>query len=704
MATSPHTNLHSVTTFYPTHTKPLPIFTVKIPHFKTKHQFQIISNNKKFKRVSFPITNSAFTDSGVPNNESNDNIIKFFDYFQDLVAFIRQVFPGGSWWNLRNGQEAENPTANPITVWIALSRMWNLIGRDKWIVLVAVASLIVAAVSEISMPRILAEAVFSAQREEAMVFHNSSRFLVLLCVTSGIFSGLRSGCFSIANIVLDVYFFDTEAVGGLTSRLTADCQRLSNVIGNDINMILRNSLQGAGAFINLLTLSWPLTLSALLICSFLSIIVSVYGQYQKRASVLTQECNAHANNVAQETLCMMRTVRVYGTEEKELGRYKIWLEKLAFIRIRESMAYGLWNMSFITLYRSTQVMAVLLGGMSIMIGQVSPEQLTKYVLYCEWLIYATWRMVDNLSSLLQSIGATEKVFQLIDLLPSNQFLSEGVKLQRLMGHVQFVNISFHYPSRPTGGGLGALEASVELIGLYCHLICKQVPILNHVCLTIEANEVVAIVGLSGSGKSTFVNLLLRLYEPSDGQIYIDGFPLTDLDIRWLREKIGFVGQEPQLLQMDIKSNIMYGCPKDVKNEDIEWAAKQAYVHEFILSLPCGYETLVDDDLLSGGQKQRIAIARAILRDPAILVLDEATSALDSESEHYVKGVLHALRNDCKTKRTVIVIAHRLSTIKAVDRIVVIDDGRIIEVGNHAELLHKGRLYAKLVKRQTESLT
>ncbi|KAH9790930.1 ABC transporter B family member 26 [Citrus sinensis] len=660
MATSPHTNLHSVTAFYPTHTKPLPIFTVKIPHFKSKHQFQIISNNKKFKRVSFPITNSAFTDSGVPNNESNDNIIKFFDYFQDLVAFIRQVFPGGSWWNLSDGQEAENPTAKPITVWIALSRMWNLIGRDKWIVLVAVASLIVAAVSEITMPRILAEAVFSAQREEAMVFHKSSRFLVLLCVTSGIFSGLRSGCFSIANIVLDVYFFDTEAVGGLTSRLTADCQRLSNVIGNDIYMILRNSLQGAGAFINLLTLSWPLTLSALLLCSFLSIIVSVYGQY------------------------------------------KIWLEKLAFIRIRESMAYGLWNMSFITLYRSTQVMAVLLGGMSIMIGQVSPEQLTKYVLYCEWLIYATWRMVDNLSSLLQSIGATEKVFQLIDLLPSNQFLSEGVKLQRLMGHVQFVNVSFHYPSRPTGGGLGVLEASVELIGLYCHLICKQVPILNHVCLTIEANEVVAIVGLSGSGKSTFVNLLLRLYEPSDGQIYIDGFPLTDLDIRWLREKIGFVGQEPQLLQMDIKSNIMYGCPKDVKNEDIEWAAKQAYVHEFILSLPCGYETLVDDDLLSGGQKQRIAIARAILRDPAILLLDEATSALDSESEHY--GVLHALRNDCKTKRTVIVIAHRLSTIKAVDRIVVIDDGRIIEVGNHAELLHKGRLYAKLVKRQTESLT
>lgn len=355
----------------------------------------------------------------------------------------------------------------------------------------------------------------------------------------------------------------------------------------------------------------------------------------------------------------MRTVRVYGTERKEFGRFKQWLDKVAFVNIRESVAYGFWCVSFSTLYRSTQIIAVVLGGISIMSGHVSAEQLTKYVLYCEWLIYATWRVTDNVSSMMQSVGASEKVLQLMDLLPSDQVLSKGVKLQRVMGHIQFENVSFRYPSR-------------------------------------------AKVGLSGSGKSTLVNLLLRLYEPITGQIYIDGFPLRELDIRWLRGKIGFVPQEPHIFHMSIKSNIEYGCSKDIKKEDVECAAKQAYAHDFISSLPDGYETVVDDNLLSGGQKQRIAVARAILRDPAILILDEATSALDSETEHYVKGVIHALRSDMKAKRTVIVIAHRLSTIKAADRIIVMDGGRITEMGNHTELLEGDGLYANLVGAQTDT--
>ncbi|XP_031286506.1 ABC transporter B family member 26, chloroplastic-like [Pistacia vera] len=672
MATA-HLNLHALN-------KSRPIFIPQTQRCGNKHQFPTTFLSNKPRQL-FKISNSAFVDRLSNRNIDEDkNVKKFLEFLKN-------------WWNLTDAEQVESVTSKPITVRIALCRMWTLIGHEQWLLYIAVAALIVAAVSEISMPSLLAASVFSAQRGETMVFLRSSRFLLMLCVTSGICSGLRSGCFGIANMILvkrlreslysalvfqDIIFFETEAVGVLTSRLGADCQQLSNVIGNDVNLILRNSLQGIGAFINLLVLSWPLALSALVICSVLSAVFLVYGQYQKKAAKLTQEFNAHANEVAQETLSMMRTVRVFGTEHKELGRFKQWLDKLASIGIYESMANGLWNMSFMTLYRSTQVIAVLLGGMSILTGHVSSEQLLTYVLYCEWLIYATWRVVDNLSSLLRSIGASEKVFQLMDLLPSNQFLSKGVKLQRLMGHIQFVNVSFHYPSRAT------------------------VPVLDHACLTVEANEVVAIVGLSGSGKSTFVNLLLRLYEPISGQILIDGFPLKELDVRWLREKIGFVGQEPHLFHMDIKSNVMYGCPRDLKQEDVEWAAKQAYAHEFILSLPHGYETLVDDDLLSGGQKQQIAIARAILRDPAILILDEATSALDSESEHYVRGVLHSLRNDNETKRTIIIIAHRLSTIKDVDRIVVIDGGQIVEIGNHHELLHKNGLYARLVKAQTES--
>lgn len=312
-------------------------------------------------------------------------------------------------------------------------------------------------------------------------------------------------------------------------------------------------------------------------------------------------------------------------------------------------------------------------------GNITAEQLTKFILYSEWLIYSTWWVGDNLSSLMQSVGASEKVFQLMDLMPSDQFMSKGKKLQRLMGRIDFVDVSFRYSSR------------------------EMVPVLQHVNISVNPGEVVAIAGLSGSGKSTLVNLLLRLYEPTNGQILIDGFPIKEVDIKWLRGRIGFVGQEPKLFRMDISSNISYGCTRDIKQQDIEWAAKQAYAHDFIMSLPSGYETLVDDDLLSGGQKQRIAIARAILRDPTILILDEATSALDAESEHNIKGVLRAVRSDTMTRRTVLVIAHRLSTIQAADRIVVMDGGQIVEMGSHKELLRNEGLYARLTRRQADAV-
>ncbi|KAM3713503.1 hypothetical protein ACJW31_01G261000 [Castanea mollissima] len=271
--------------------------------------------------------------------------------------------------------------------------MWELISGDgRWAIFVGFGALVIAALSEISIPSVLTASIFSAQNGETVVFCRNSQFLLILCVTSGICSGLRSCCFAIANMILvmrlretlyssilfqDISFFDREAVGDLTSRLGADCQKLSHVIGNDVHLILRNALQGTGALINLMTLSWPLALSALVICFILSMIFLFYGQYQKRAAKLFQEYTADANEVAQETLSLMRNVRIYGTERKELGRYKQWLDKLAFVNIRESVAYGLWNMSFNTLYRSTQVIALLLGGMSILSGHVSPEQLTN---------------------------------------------------------------------------------------------------------------------------------------------------------------------------------------------------------------------------------------------------------------------------------------------------------------------------------------
>ncbi|CAI0456266.1 unnamed protein product [Linum tenue] len=621
----------------------------------------------------------------------------FSNNSRNPFELLLSILTGGSWWRLPDNEEG-GPAANEVTVLAVLQRMWELLGKEQWIVVVAFGALVTAAASEITMPSILASSIFSAQHGDKTVFYSKSRFLLVLCFTSGISSGLRSGLFAMANVILvkrlrqalysalisqDMPFFDREKVGGLTSRLGADCQQLSNVIGNNIHLIVRNTFQGVGALINLLILAWPLALSSIITCLVLATIFLLYGRYQKEAAKLTQDLASSASKAADETLSSIRTIRVYGTECEELGRqYRHWLEKLASLSLRESVAYGFWNMSFSTLFRATQVFALMLGGMSIMAGRVSTEQLTKYVLYCEWLIYATWRVVDNTTALLRAVGSSERVFHLMQLSQSDQLESKGERLERLIGQVQFVDVSFIYPSRPT------------------------IPILENFHLSVKANEVIALVGPSGSGKTTLVNLLLRLYEPSNGQIYIDEFPLTELDIRWLRENIGYVGQEPKLFHMDVKSNITYGsCGREIKEEEVERAAKLACAHDFILSLPNGYETMVNDNSLSGGQKQRIAIARAIIRKPSILILDEATSALDSQTENFVKGIVDACKNDgVMSETTVIVIAHRLSTVESADRIVVMDGGRIVEMGGHKELLLKNGTYSRLVKLQSCFIT
>ncbi|XP_006845262.2 ABC transporter B family member 26, chloroplastic isoform X2 [Amborella trichopoda] len=633
-----------------------------------------------------------FEEDGISGRHSKWRFRGSLEKLQRAFEVVWSVLPGGSWW--RVGNSVEGDAKKSVTVFFALRKMWDLVSDDRWVIIGGFASVIVAAASEISIPNFLTATIFSAQNGPTSIFQKNVQLLILMCCTFGIFSGIRGCCFGIANMILvrrmreklysallfqDISFFDMETVGDLTSRLGSDCQQVSRVIGNDLNLISRNVLQGTGAFIYLVTLSWPLALSTLMICSVILTIMFFYSKYQKNAAKTFQEFLASANEVSQETFSLMRIIRSYGTEKQEIERYVGVLKKLADISLRQSIAYGLWSLSFNSLYHAAQVVAVLIGGASIMAGHITVEQLTKFILYADWLIYSTWWVGDNWSNLMQSVGASEKVFRLMDLLPSEQFLLNGLKLPQVVGHIEFVDLSFCYPSR------------------------EKVPALRHVNLSIYPKEVVAIVGLSGSGKSTLVNLLLRLYEPTSGQILIDGFPLSELDIKWFRENIGFVGQEPRLFRMDISSNIRYGCTREVSHEDVERAAKQAYAHHFISSLPNGYETLVDDGLLSGGQKQRIAIARAILRNPAILILDEATSALDAESEHHVQGALYAAMKGPETKRTVIVIAHRLSTIRAADRIIVMDGGHIVEMGEHSELLGMNGIYARLTRRQVDAL-
>lgn len=401
-----------------------------------------------FKRISHrlaPLKSSSINGFSLETNldhfeeEHSVENVELRGRIRKWIDFLRSMLPGGSWWSFSEDVEIKF-MAKPVTVWRALSRMWQLIAKDRLVIFAAFSTLIVAALSEISIPHYLTATIFSAQSHEIAVFHRNVRHLIMICVTAGICSGLRGCCFGIANMILvkrmretlysslllqEISFFDGETVGDLTSRLGSDCQQVSRVIGNDLNLIMRNVLQGTGALIYLLILSWPLGVCTLVICSSLAAIMTVYGMYQKKTAKLIQEYAASANEVAQETFSLMRTVRVYGTEKQELKRYNHWLDKLAEVSLRQSAAYGVWNLTFNTLYHATQIIAVLVGGMYILAGHITAEKLTKFILYSEWLIYSTWWVGDNVSSLMQSVGASEKVFQLMDLLPSDQFISEG---------------------------------------------------------------------------------------------------------------------------------------------------------------------------------------------------------------------------------------------------------------------------------------
>ncbi|CAI5931982.1 unnamed protein product [Closterium sp. NIES-64] len=329
---------------------------------------------------------------------------------------------------------------------------------------------------------------------------------------------------------------------------------------------------------------------------------------------------------------------------------------------------GMWTCTGNTIYNATQVLALIMGGGAVMAGRITAEQLTQFILYAEWVVHATWWVGDHWASLMDSVGACHRVFQLLDLPPSEQLTqNHGRVLPSLKGKLEFRNLSFRYPTRP------------------------EAPVLDHINLTIQPGELVALVGLSGSGKSTLVGLLQRLYEPTEGQVLIDDVPLPEIDIAWLRSHIGVVSQEPRLFSTDVASNIAYGSREEISQEKITRAATQANVHQFVSGLPEGYDTVVDNARLSGGQKQRIAIARALVRDPTLLILDEATSALDAESEHYVQMALdQAMHDDSamgRRKRTIIVIAHRLSTIRSADRIVVMSAGKIVESHDQRMIIH-----------------
>ena len=471
-------------------------------------------------------------------------------------------------------------------------------------------------------------------------------------------------------IYQEIAFFDERRTGELTNRLSSDTTVLQNTVTVNVSMLLRFGIMGLGAVGFLFYTSWKLTLLTLATVPLVAISGGIFGRRMRAMSRDFQDALASSTEVAEETFAGIRTVRSFAREAKEVERYNLAVEEsFSIAKQRAKIIATLRGLIGFGGYGA--IAAVLwFGGTMLVDGTISIGELTGFLLYTLTVAFSLGALSSLYEDFMKALGASERVFELMDR--TSSMIGGTQRPDHIVGNIQLRELEFAYPGRP------------------------DLAVLQRFNLALQPDEVVALVGHSGSGKSTVAALLSRLYDPQEGTIELDGRDYLDLDVNWVREQVGVVSQEPILFATSILNNIRYGRP-DADLEEVFAAAKASNAHDFILGFPEGYEALVGERgvRLSGGQKQRVAIARALLKDPKILVLDEATSALDSESEHLVQEALERLMQG----RTTLVIAHRLSTVRDADRVCVLEDGKIIQEGSHQMLVEQDGTYRRIVEHQ-----
>jgi ABC-type multidrug transport system fused ATPase/permease subunit len=488
---------------------------------------------------------------------------------------------------------------------------------------------------------------------------------------------------SIARLRFDTYrklihlpmtFFSEKRVGELNSRISSDITSIKDTLTTTLAEFIREIIIIFGSIILLGLTAWQLVVFILAVMPIMVVFAVIFGRYVRKLSKEAQEFTAESNTIIEETLQGIATVKAFTGELFETGRYKSKNDEIVRIGLRNANVRGLFA-SFIIVFLFGAIISIIWYGASLVSqGIITNGDLFKFFFLSVFMAASLGGLADTWGGIQKALGATENVMKILEEV--EEPYGEHLPIERPLGNIEFRDVNFTYSTR------------------------KERPVLSHVSFTAGAGTQVAIVGPSGAGKSTLTALLMRFYEANDGEILIDGKNILDYPLQAFREHIAIVPQDVLLFGGTIRENIAYGKPGASEKEIME-AARKANAHEFISRFPEGYETIVGERgvQLSGGQRQRIAIARAVLKNPAILILDEATSSLDSESERLVQEALDELMKD----RTSFIVAHRLSTIRNTDIILVLENGRLVESGSHEELIEKpAGLYRHLSGLQFDS--
>ncbi|MCF8322474.1 MAG: ATP-binding cassette domain-containing protein [Flavobacterium sp.] len=548
-------------------------------------------------------------------------------------------------------------------------------GKNRWKFYVGLIFLLLTSVTALAFPKFMGMLVDCVNKKDGDLANKIAVGLGLVLLLQSVFSFFRLSLFvnftenTLSNVRLALYtnlvklpmsFFSQKRVGELNSRISNDIGQIQDTLTTTIAEFLRQFILIIGSFIMLASINIKLTIMMVSVVPLVGVAAVIFGRFIRKYSKKVQDQVAESQVVVEETMQGISIVKAFANEWYEIERYQTKIKEVVKIAIKGGQFRGYFA-SFIIICLFGTIVGVVWYGVQLSIaGEITVGELFTFILYSSYVGASSGGIAELYAQMQKAIGATERVFELLEETPETiQGLQNRTANQKIRGEVCFKNVAFSYPSR------------------------KEIQVLKNVSFDAKFGQKIAIVGPSGVGKSTIASLLLRFYSIEGGKIEIDGVDIYDYDLENLRNNMSIVPQDVILFGGTIKENIAYGKP-NATDEEITLAAKQANALNFIESFPEKMETIVGERgiKLSGGQKQRIAIARALLKNPSILILDEATSSLDSESEKLVQEALEILMEG----RTSIIIAHRLSTIRNADQILVLDNGMISEQGTHQELI------------------